>query len=134
MMPCRGLHCNGCRGGGGGAVLAVIIAAVLIIAAIGKAVGKAVTEAGHVLAVVLEVAAITMAAAAGLGLACLLLWAGIRVQRWRAARQVRPAVQLVRAEVVTSEPAAIESPKPRFSPAAVRQPEPQAAEPLNPLT
>lgn len=83
-MRCKGVHCAGC-GHGGGAGLAVIVA-LIVIAAIAKLAARAAVDVVHVLAVALEVTAITVAAAAALGVACLLVRAGIKLWRWRAAR------------------------------------------------
>jgi len=113
-MSCPGLHCGGCgHGGRGGIGLAVAVVLILTVAAE----RKAIAQAGHVLAVALEVAAITVAAAAGLGLACLAVRLGLRVKRRQASRPARtvPAVIRAVAEHVTSEPRAIEAPKPRFA-------------------
>lgn len=118
-MPCKGLHCSGCRHGGGGAVGLAVVVVLVLIAAIGKAVGSALAEAGHVLAVVLEVAVIGLAALAVAAVAAVLTWAAVRVHRRYASRAAaavrRPLGQPIQAvaEVVQAEPQAIEAPKPR---------------------
>ena len=70
-MPCRGLHCDGCRDSGGGIVIVVIVALVLIAAA-AKPVESAARIAVHVLADVLEVAFITVVVLAAAAVAVML--------------------------------------------------------------
>jgi len=112
MSKCRGLHCPGCGKGGGWLLLA--LAVVVIAAWIRKTAGKAISEAGHVLAVVLEVALITVASAAGIAVLAGLGWAGLKVRRRytnRAAAAVsRPVYQAV---VLPSQLQAIEPPRPQ---------------------
>lgn len=116
---CKGLHCPGCGDGGGWVALVLIVAGAAIAVKVGKAVSRAVGEAFHVLAVVLEVVLISIASAAGLGVLAGLTWAGIRIHRRYAVRVAaadhRSLGQPVRvtAEVVRAEPQAIEAPKPK---------------------
>lgn len=122
MVPvsgsCKGLHCGGCGKGGGAAAPVGLVVLLVVIAAAVKAVAPAVSEAFHVLAVVLEVVLITIASAAGLGVLAGLTWAGIRIHRRYAVRAAaadhRSLSQPVRvtAEVVRPGPQAIEAPKP----------------------
>ncbi len=133
-MPCRGLHCDGCKRGGGG-IVAVIVLALILIGAAGKAAGSALAEVGHVLADVLEVALITVAVLAAVAVAAALGWVAVKVNRRRAARlsvkggdRCQPrimsaphaavvittsaAARGVTAVAGTAEPQAIEAPKP----------------------
>jgi hypothetical protein len=113
-MPCRGLHCNGCRDGGGG-VLAVVVVLVLI-AAIAKPLESAARTAGHVLADVLEVVVISVAVLAAAAAAVALGWAGVRVHRWHSARRTLAPPAVIRAEVIDSSPLpAIEAPRPKLA-------------------
>jgi hypothetical protein len=116
-VKCGGLHCNGCSGGGGGALAVVVV--LIAIAAIGKTVSKAVAEAFHVLAVVLEVFLITAASLAGIAILAGLGWAALRIRRAYATRAAaagsQPACQAI---PVQSEPLAIEPPRVRTDPVA----------------
>jgi hypothetical protein len=85
-MTCKGLHCNGCSGGGRGA--AVVLIVLVLVVMIGKAVSKTVQHAWHVLAVVLEVVMLIVAGAAAIGVLLVIGWAGIRLHRWLTS-QVR---------------------------------------------
>lgn len=77
-MSCKGLHCGGCRGGGG-IGLAVIVAVVLVIAAA----GKVIREAVHVVSVMLEVAVLALIAVAVVALVVV----GVRLGRQVRERQ-----------------------------------------------
>jgi cation transport ATPase len=105
MSKCPGLHCDGCGGGRGWAVLVVLA----VIAA-------AVYKARHIIEVAIEVVFWTIIGAAGLALAGGLVYGAVR---WRAsARARRPRTVIpARAEVVRlgAEPVdmpAIEAPRP----------------------
>lgn len=117
---CGGLHCPGCGDGGGWLGLVLIVVLIAIAAKVGQAVARGAAEAAHVLAVVLEVVFITIASAAGIGTLAALTWAGIHIHRRYANRAAaadrRLLDQPIRAvaEVVQSEPLAIEAPRPRL--------------------
>jgi hypothetical protein len=122
-MPCRGIHCGGCRGsgdgGGVGVVLAVVVA-LIIIGAIAKPAESAARTAGHVLAVVLEVVLVSLAVVAAVAALVALGWASIRVRRWQSARHAQAVAfgrmsARLRAEVISPARPAIEPPKARFS-------------------
>ena len=133
-MPCKGLHCPGCRGGGG-VGLAVIVAVVLVIAAIAKAAGKAIGEAAHVLAVALEVAFIAAVTGVALLAAVVLTRLGIGLRRRytnRAAAAVSPITY--QAVPVDDEPLEIEPPRPRMTGDQFAGHQPARKEPSNPLT
>ena len=112
------------HGHGGGGWVALVVVALVLIGAVGKAAGKAVAEASHVLAVVLEVALITVVSLVGLAVAVALGWAGLRLHRRytnrAAAADRRPLDQpvTVTAEVVQAEPQAIEAPRSWLDPYA----------------
>ena len=115
-----GAHTHG-NGGGGWVALAVV--ALVLIAVVGKAAGKAVAEAGHVLAIALEVVLITAASLVGLAVAAALGWIGLRIYRWHVRKQEQESrsaavstAPVVRAEVIAPEVPAIEAPKPRLDP------------------
>ena len=108
-----GAHTHGHGGGGGVGALVAVIVVVVVIAEVGQAVESAARTAVHVLAIVLEVVFISVAVLAAVAVAAVLGWAGVRLYRWRSSRRALAAPAVVRAEVVSSAPLAIEAPKPR---------------------
>jgi hypothetical protein len=110
-MTCKGLHCNGCSGGGRGA--AVVLIVLVLVVMIGKAVSKAVQHAWHVLAVVLEVVVIALAVSVVVLVCWGLIHLGLRIHRWHAARArgrvLFPAV--IKATLLPAKAHAIEAPR-----------------------
>jgi hypothetical protein len=89
MPRCKGLHCPGCRHGGGsgaGAGAVLFLALILIAVALARPVKHAASSALHVVVEVAEIAALVAVSAVGLAVVCGLVVAGIRIRRWMLAR------------------------------------------------
>ena len=112
-MSCKGLHCGGCRSGGG-VGLAVIVALVLVIAAA----GKVISEAVRIISAVLEVAALALIAAA----VAALVVVGVRLGRQVRERQYQERLAAAAVPRVTYQAVPvdddlmeIEPPRPRLT-------------------
>jgi hypothetical protein len=89
MTRCKGLHCPGCRhgGGSGGGVGALLFLALILIAtALARPVKHAASLALHVVFEVGEIAALVVASAVGMAVVCGLVVVGARIRRWMLAR------------------------------------------------
>ncbi len=101
MPRCKGLHCPGCRHGGGGAGAGALLflALILIAAVLARPVKHAASSALHVVVEVAEIAALVVVSAVGLAVVCGLVVAGARIRRWMLARPSctvsieRPSIQ-----------------------------------------
>jgi hypothetical protein len=116
MPRCKGLHCPGCRHGGGsvaGAGALLFVALILIAAVFARPVRHAASSALHVVVEVAEIAALVAVSAVGLAVACGLVVAGTRIRRWMLARPScavpieRPAAQESSPELYPSNVRAI---------------------------
>jgi hypothetical protein len=88
MPRCKGLHCPGCRhGGGGGAGFGALLflALILTAAVLARPVKHAASSALHVAVEVAEIAALVVVSAVGLAVVCGLVVAGARIRRWMLA-------------------------------------------------
>jgi hypothetical protein len=125
MPRCKGLHCPGCRHGGGsgdGAGAVLFLALILIAVALARPVKHAASSALHVVVEVAEIAALLAVSAVGLAVACGLVVAGIRIRRWMLAHS---------ACSVSIEPPAVQDSGPELYPSNVRAIRP-AAPPVAP--
>ena len=89
MPRCKGLHCPGCRHGGGsgaGAGALLFLALILIAAVLVRPVKHAASSALHMVMEVAEIAALVVVSAVGLAVVCGLVVAGARIRRWMLAR------------------------------------------------
>jgi hypothetical protein len=88
MPRCKGLHCPGCRHGGGGAGAGAVLFLALILTAVALArpVKHAASSALRVVLEVAEIAALVVVSAVGLAVVCSLVVAGIRIRRRVLAR------------------------------------------------
>jgi hypothetical protein len=132
MPRCKGLHCPGCRHGGGsgaGVGALLFLALILIAAAFARPVKHAASSALHVVVEVAEIAALVAVSAVGLAVICGLVVAGIRIRRWMLARPsctvsiARPATQESKPGLYPSNVRAIRPAAPPVAP-----PRPTAAE------
>jgi hypothetical protein len=92
MPRCKGLHCPGCRhGGGGGAGFGALLflALILIAAVLARPVKNAASSALHVVVEVAEIAALVVVSVVGLAVVCGLVVAGTRIRRRVLARPSR---------------------------------------------
>ncbi len=121
MPRCKGLHCLGCRHGGGsgpGAGALLFLALILIAAVLARPIKRAADSALHVVVEVAEIAALVVVSAVGLAVVCGLVVAGIRIRRWMLARPScavsieRPTAQESRPELYPSNVRAIRAAAP----------------------
>jgi hypothetical protein len=129
MPRCKGLHCPGCRHGGGGAGAVLFVALILIAAVFARPVKHAASSALHVVVEVAEIAALVVVSAVGLAVVCGLVVAGIRIRRRVLARPSR-TVSIERPSTQDSGPELCPSNVRAIRPAAppVAPPWPAAAE------
>ena len=125
MPRCKGLHCPGCRHGGGsgaGAGALLFLALILIAAALARPIKHAANSALHVVVEVAEIAALVVVSAVGLAVVCGLVVAGVRIRRWMLARPSctvsieRPSAQDSRPELYPSNVYAIRPAAPPVAP------------------
>jgi hypothetical protein len=125
MPRCKGLHCPGCRhGGGSGAGVGAILFLALILTAVALArpVKHAASSALHMVVEVAEIAALVIISAVGLAVVCSLVVAGTRIRRRVLARPSctvsieRPAAQDSRPEPYPSNVRAIRPAAPPVTP------------------
>ena len=107
-MKCPGLHCDGCRDGGGGALVAVVVV-LAIIGAVIHAIWHAIVEA-------VEVVALVLVSAAGLAVLAGGVYAAVRIRarvlEARARRTIPAPARVVRLGVEPDRQA-VDAPRPR---------------------
>jgi hypothetical protein len=125
MPRCEGLHCPGCRHGGGSGVggSALLFLALILIAAVSaRPIKHAASSALHVAMEVAEIAALVAVSAVGLAAVCGLVVAGTRIRRRMLARPScavpieRPAAQESSPELYPSNVRAIRPAAPPVAP------------------
>jgi hypothetical protein len=99
MSGCKGLHCDGCRHGGGlaGAGALALLIAVLVFAAHRRAIGHAFSDFVHIVVEVLTIGALTVAGAA---VTVGSVWVISRQHARRIAARQQAAVTPLRAWVI----------------------------------
>jgi hypothetical protein len=131
MPRCKGLHCPGCRHGGGGAGAGAVLflALIFIAVALARPVKHAASSALHVVVEVAEIAALVAVSAVGLTVVCGLVVAGIRIRR-RVLARLSCTVSIERSSAQESKPELYPSNVRAIRPAAppVAPPRPAAAE------